>query len=56
MRAAVTAPPATHRVRPGGVVATGLALAGAGAALALRDPGEVGWLPACQFNTLKGWW
>lgn len=44
------------RVAVGGVIATGAALAGAAAYLAIADPADAGWLPSCPFHALTGWW
>lgn len=56
--AATTVPPQRPAYRPavGGVLATGLALGGVAATLAAVDPSELGWLPACPFHALTGWW
>lgn len=56
--APTTVPPPRPTVRPafGGVVASGLVLGGAAVSVAVVDPTEAGWLPACPFHTVTGWW
>lgn len=52
----VSLPQPTRRPGVGGVLATGLALGGAAVTLAVVDPTEAGWLPACPFHAVTGWW